>query len=289
MGDAVAGASERVGDVGPGVDTATSAGFDDAEFSGIGGAAFFGSRSEAEAPGDDGQAQGALGLVVGWRQGMVGDEGDDGAPVVEDFPGKRTDFLGLVIAVELAGPFQASLDRVEEGMVLVLSDGLDQAAQFADQPLAEADAVRMQATGQGDSFADQMSDAALAAGVVAIGTVPIGDQPAEDGVPEQVADFLVAAAADMEDGGGGTQHHPQPASEHALPPRGLVGMNDAGGPHLFEQIFDDRLACARRSWRDPAGGSPARVGSSSRPVARVAGSSATATAKRTQRDDEDCI
>jgi hypothetical protein len=32
----------------------------------------------------------------------------------------------------------------------------------------------MQATGQGDSFADQMSDAALAASVVAIGTKPIG-------------------------------------------------------------------------------------------------------------------
>jgi hypothetical protein len=49
------------------------------------------------------------------------------------------------------------------------------------------------------------------------------------------------------------------------------------------------LVCARRSWRDPAGESPARVGSSVRPVASVAGSSATAAAKRTQRDDEDCI
>ena len=49
------------------------------------------------------------------------------------------------------------------------------------------------------------------------------------------------------------------------------------------------FACARRSWRDPAGGSPVRVGGSARPVASVAGSSATAAAKRTQRDDEDCI
>ena len=47
--------------------------------------------------------------------------------------------------------------------------------------------------------------------------------------------------------------------------------------------------CARRSWRDPAGGSPVRVGGSARPVASVAGSSATMVAKRTQRDDEDCI
>ena len=47
--------------------------------------------------------------------------------------------------------------------------------------------------------------------------------------------------------------------------------------------------CARRSWRDPAGGSPVRVGGSARPVASVARSSATMVAKRTQRDDEDCI
>jgi len=46
---------------------------------------------------------------------------------------------------------------------------------------------------------------------------------------------------------------------------------------------------ARRSWRDPAGGSPVREGGSARPVASVAGSSATMVAKRTQRDDEDCI
>ncbi len=65
MGDAVAGAGERVGDVGPGVDTATSAGFDDAEFGGIGGAALFGTRAEAEAAGDDGLPQGAFRLVVG--------------------------------------------------------------------------------------------------------------------------------------------------------------------------------------------------------------------------------
>ena len=79
---------------------------------------------------------------------MVGDEGDDGAPVVEDFTGEAADFLGLVIAVELASPFQAGLDRVEDGMVLVLGDGLDQAAQFADQPLSEADAVGMDQPGR---------------------------------------------------------------------------------------------------------------------------------------------
>ena len=173
---------------------------------------------------------------------MVGDEGDDGAPVVEDFTGEGADFLGLVIAVELAGPFQAGLDRVEDGMVLVLGDGLDQAAQFADQPLSEADAIGMEATSQGDPLADQVRQAPLTAGVVAVGALTIGDQPAEDSIAEQVTDFLVAAAADMEDGGGGAQHHPQPAPEHALPPGGLIGVDDAGGPHLFEQILDDRFA-----------------------------------------------
>src|SRR3954451_22253220 len=88
MGDAVAGAGEHVGDVGPGVDTATSAGFDDAEFGGIGGAALFGARAEAEAAGDNGVPQGAFRLVVCRRQQRIADEGDDGGPVVEDFPGE---------------------------------------------------------------------------------------------------------------------------------------------------------------------------------------------------------
>ena len=52
-----------------------------------------------------------------------------------------------------------------------------------------------------------------------------------------------------------------------------------------ERLF----VCARRSWRDPAGGSPVREGGSARLVVSVAGSSATMVAKRTQRDDEDCI
>jgi hypothetical protein len=49
------------------------------------------------------------------------------------------------------------------------------------------------------------------------------------------------------------------------------------------------FVCARRSWRDPAGESPVREGGSARLVASVAGSSVTVVAKRTQRDDEDCI
>lgn len=56
------------------------------------------------------------GLVVGRRQGVVADEGDDGGPVVEDFTGELADFFGVVIAMELAGPFQPSLDGVEDDM-----------------------------------------------------------------------------------------------------------------------------------------------------------------------------
>ena len=47
--------------------------------------------------------------------------------------------------------------------------------------------------------------------------------------------------------------------------------------------------CSCAPGEAPAGGSPVRVGSSARPVASVAGSSATMVLKRTQRDDEDCI
>ena len=156
MGDAVAGTGERVGDVGPGVDTATSAGFDDAEFGGIGGASLFGARAEAEAAGDDGMPQGAFRLVVCRRQQRIADEGDDGGPVVEDFPGELADFLGVVIAMELARPLEPGLDRVEDCMVLVVGYSPDQVAQLAHQPFAEADAVRVEAASQSQAFPDEM-------------------------------------------------------------------------------------------------------------------------------------
>src|SRR5689334_24849080 len=64
-----------------------------------------------------------------------------------------------------------------------------------------------------------------------------------------------------------------------------VAALPTSGSYGSEKLF----VCARRSWRDPAGGSPVREGGSARPVASVAGSSATMILKRTQRDDEDCI
>jgi hypothetical protein len=65
--------------------------------------------------------------------------------VVEDFTGELADFFGVVIAMELAGPFQPSLDGVEDGMAAVFGHRLDQVAQLAHQPFAEADAVRVEA------------------------------------------------------------------------------------------------------------------------------------------------
>ena len=44
-----------------------------------------------------------------------------------------------------------------------------------------------------------------------------------------------------------------------------------------------RVRCARRSWRVPAGESPARVRGSARPAVSVAAWKATTTAKRTQQ------
>src|SRR5271154_5096231 len=64
-----AGGGDEAAGVGPGLDAPLAAGGDDAEAGGVEPAAFIGSGPEADAPGDHGVAQGALGLVVGRRQG----------------------------------------------------------------------------------------------------------------------------------------------------------------------------------------------------------------------------
>jgi hypothetical protein len=81
--NAVAGASENGSDVGPGIDTAASAGFDDAQGGRVGRAALLGSCAETEAASDHRQAQGTLGIVVRGRQMGIAHEGDDRIPVVE--------------------------------------------------------------------------------------------------------------------------------------------------------------------------------------------------------------
>ena len=63
----------------------------------------------------------------------------------------------------------------------------------------------------------------------------------------------------------------------------------AGKPHVrfcagaCDETHVPTATCARQSWRDPAGGSPAQVRSSVRLVASVAWPLATVVAKRTQR------
>ena len=42
-------------------------------------------------------------------------------------------------------------------MPLIFGHGMDQAPQFANQPLAEPDAVRREAAGQSETLTDQVS------------------------------------------------------------------------------------------------------------------------------------
>src|SRR4051812_1955365 len=61
-----------------------------------------------------------------------------------------------------------------------------------------------------------------------------------------------------------------------------------GGQYgLFSSELD--FACAKRSWRDPTGGSPVQVTGSTGLVASVALWKATATAKRTQQSCGVCM
>jgi hypothetical protein len=59
-----AGTGERFGDVVPGIDMTATAGLDDGQGGGIGGAALLVAGAETQAAGDHGDAQGALGLIV---------------------------------------------------------------------------------------------------------------------------------------------------------------------------------------------------------------------------------
>src|SRR3954463_10102281 len=81
----------------------------------------------------------------------------------------------------------------------------------------------------------------------------------------------------------------QPLARRGMLPRLSIPTRKQNPTGFAQRRAENLFACARRSWRDPAGGSPVREGGSARPVASVAGSSVTVVAKRTQRDDEDCI
>ena len=62
----------------------------------------------------------------------------------------------------------------------------------------------------------------------------------------------------------------------------LRAKADATKQSILSLCGEMDCLCARRSWRDPTGESPVRVGRSGRPVTSVAWSPATTAAKRTQ-------
>src|SRR5271156_1266587 len=93
-----------------------------------------------------------------------------------------------------------------------------------------------------EALANQMRQAALAARMIAVGDVAVGDQPAQEGVADQRGQFLLAAAGDAEDGRHRRRRHPHPAQDAALIPGGLVEMDDIGRAHLLNELLDDGLA-----------------------------------------------
>src|SRR5918994_321641 len=111
---------------------------------------------------------------------------------------------------------------------------------LAQQPRPEVGALGGEAAGQRYPLADQMGQTPLPFLELAIGPVAVADQPAQEGVADQVADLITVARPDVEDGGARGQH--QPAQAAVLLPRGLVGMDHAGLTQIAEQILDDWFA-----------------------------------------------
>src|SRR3954465_4289565 len=65
MWQAAACVGKEIGDEGPGIDTAASAGFQHAHGGGVGRRALLGAGAVGDPAGDDGVPEGALGVVVG--------------------------------------------------------------------------------------------------------------------------------------------------------------------------------------------------------------------------------
>src|ERR1019366_9497970 len=78
---------------------------------------------------------------------------------------------------------------------------------------------------EGDAFADQMREAALAALVAAVDYITVGHQPAQEGLADQIADLFSAPAGDLEHGGRRTQGDPKPAQMATLRPWRLLGQH----------------------------------------------------------------
>ena len=87
------------------------------------------------------------GFVVGGGQIGIGDEGDDGGPIVEDLAGECPNLLGIIVAVKLAGPLQPGKHRIDDARAGALGDLVDQAAYLAQQPVTEGDAHGVEPAG----------------------------------------------------------------------------------------------------------------------------------------------
>ena len=117
---------------------------------------------------DHGVTERPLGVVVGRRQVQVRDEGDDGAPVVEDFTGQIANFVVDLMPVARTVPFDSGRQTLEGVRVGSVVDPLDQAAQVAREIATETGARAVVTLGKGQCLADERPQAALAAGMIAI-------------------------------------------------------------------------------------------------------------------------
>lgn len=147
------------------------------------------------------------------------------------------------MAVALAVPLDARGQAHDGRRVVAVMHTLDQAAQIADQVAAEARSRAVMPLCQRAGFADQVRQATLAARMIAIGAVPVGDQPSQEGVADQCCQFAALAAADTIDDRGCRHRNPEPQQSCLLIPGGFVEMHDLGHTHLFDQLLDHRFAC----------------------------------------------
>src|SRR5271169_2592400 len=86
-----------------------------------------------------------------------------------------------------------AISRLTAGVSSPLAavDPLDQAAKIAHEIAAEAGAGVIIALGERQAVADQMRQAALAAGMIAVGAVAVGDPPAQEGLADQRGQLLL--------------------------------------------------------------------------------------------------
>src|ERR1019366_10256637 len=131
---------------------------------------------------------------------------------------------------------------IETARSIRWGDGVDPPAKSRQEPVAEAGGVVIVALDEGDAFADQMREAALAALLAAVDYITVGHQPAQEGLADQIADLFRAPAGDLEHGGRRTQVDPNPPQMVMLRSWRLVGVDDPALAQILDQTLDNRLA-----------------------------------------------